>query len=115
VLRTQMQAIYSTENIGHFGLNLAKYAHSPRRSAATPDLVVHSWTDRGAGARRDGLSDRDIQKMKDTAESITFASAAPWRPSATPRTAMWPPTSPTGWARVRRADYGVTRFGRSCG
>src|SRR5436190_69949 len=41
VLRTQMQAIYSTENIGHYGLNLAKYAHftSPIRRYA--DLIVH--------------------------------------------------------------------------
>ncbi len=27
VLRTQMQAIYAPENIGHFGLNLQRYAH----------------------------------------------------------------------------------------
>ncbi len=41
VLRTQMQAIYSADNIGHFGLNLARYAHftSPIRRYA--DLVVH--------------------------------------------------------------------------
>jgi ribonuclease R len=41
VLRTQAQAEYSTENIGHFGLNLRRYAHftSPIRRYA--DLVVH--------------------------------------------------------------------------
>ena len=41
VLRTQMQAIYSPDNIGHFGLNLDRYAHftSPIRRYA--DLVVH--------------------------------------------------------------------------
>ncbi len=73
VLRTQMQAIYSTENIGHFGLNLAKYAHftSPIRRYA--DLVVHRGLITALGLGADGLSDRDIQKMKDTAESITFA------------------------------------------
>ena len=39
VLRTQMQAIYSTDNIGHFGLNLDRYAHftSPIRRYA--DLI----------------------------------------------------------------------------
>jgi ribonuclease R len=39
VLRTQSQAIYSPENIGHFGLHLRRYAHftSPiRRYAALP-------------------------------------------------------------------------------
>ncbi|MEO7642727.1 MAG: VacB/RNase II family 3'-5' exoribonuclease, partial [Ramlibacter sp.] len=73
VLRTQMQAIYSTENIGHFGLNLSKYAHftSPIRRYA--DLIVHRGLITALGLGSDGLSDRDIQKMKDTAESITFA------------------------------------------
>jgi ribonuclease R len=41
VLRSQSQAEYSTTNIGHFGLNLKKYAHftSPIRRYA--DLIVH--------------------------------------------------------------------------
>ncbi|HXA41150.1 MAG TPA: ribonuclease R [Phenylobacterium sp.] len=73
VLRSQMQAIYSTENIGHFGLNLAKYAHftSPIRRYA--DLIVHRGLISALGLGADGLAERDIAKMKDTAESITFA------------------------------------------
>ena len=41
VLRSQAQAAYSPDNIGHFGLNLDRYAHftSPIRRYA--DLVVH--------------------------------------------------------------------------
>ncbi|MFN9001816.1 MAG: RNB domain-containing ribonuclease, partial [Holosporales bacterium] len=41
VLRTQAQAVYSPENIGHFGLSLSQYAHftSPIRRYA--DLLVH--------------------------------------------------------------------------
>jgi ribonuclease R len=73
VLRTQMQAVYSTENIGHFGLNLAKYAHftSPIRRYA--DLIVHRALIRALGFGDDGLTDRDLQRLKDTAERISFA------------------------------------------
>jgi ribonuclease R len=73
VLRTQMQAIYDTDNIGHFGLNLTRYAHftSPIRRYA--DLVVHRGLIRALGLGDDGLADADIARMKDTAERITMA------------------------------------------
>ncbi|MGA0606904.1 ribonuclease R [Phenylobacterium sp. VNQ135] len=73
VLRTQMQAHYSTENIGHYGLNLAKYAHftSPIRRYA--DLIVHRALVTALDLGKDGLSERDIAQMKGTAEQITGA------------------------------------------
>jgi ribonuclease R len=71
VLRTQMQAIYSPDNIGHFGLNLDRYAHftSPIRRYA--DLVVHRALISALKLGDDGLTDRDLARLQETAEHIT--------------------------------------------
>ena len=73
VLRTQMQAYYSPENIGHFGLNLARYAHftSPIRRYA--DLIVHRALIGALEFGSDGLSQFDIVHIGETAEMITAA------------------------------------------
>ena len=71
VLRSQAQAIYDNANIGHFGLNLAKYAHftSPIRRYA--DLIVHRALIKAFKFGDDGLSDGEAGKLKQTAEHIT--------------------------------------------
>ena len=55
VLRTQSQAEYNPENIGHFGLSLRRYAHftSPIRRYA--DLLVHRGLIAGHRFGTDGL------------------------------------------------------------
>ncbi len=71
VLRSQAQALYSPDNIGHFGLNLPKYAHftSPIRRYA--DLVVHRGLICALGLGKDGLTDGEIAHLPQTGEMIS--------------------------------------------
>ncbi len=71
VLRSQMQAAYDVENIGHFGLALARYAHftSPIRRYA--DLAVHRALIAGLKLGPGGLSEEEVPRLADTAEHIT--------------------------------------------
>ena len=57
VLRSQSQAEYAPDNIGHFGLALRRYCHftSPIRRYA--DLLVHRALIRGLGLGEGGLED----------------------------------------------------------
>src|SRR6202012_3357767 len=73
VLRSQAQAIYDAANIGHFGLNLAKYAHftSPIRRYA--DLIAHRALIRGLKLPGDdGLTDREIKQLPEIAQAISM-------------------------------------------
>ena len=73
VLRSQSQAVYSHENIGHFGLNLARYAHftSPIRRYA--DLIVHRALVTALSLGEGGLSREDQDNIAETAEEISRA------------------------------------------
>ncbi len=71
LLRTQSQAVYSPDNIGHFGLALEKYAHftSPIRRYA--DLIVHRALVRTYGLGAGMLEDFEQETLSEIAEHIS--------------------------------------------
>ena len=85
VLRTQMQARYGPEALGHFGLALPSYAHftSPIRRYA--DLLVHRALVTAYKLGEGGLPGSDADNFAaDRRGRSRCSSGARWRPSATP-------------------------------
>ncbi len=73
VLRSQAQAEYTSDNYGHFGLNLKRYAHftSPIRRYA--DLIVHRALIRALKLGKDGLNDDAGAALPEIAARISAA------------------------------------------
>ena len=72
VLRSQSQAVYAVENLGHFGLSLTHYAHFTSPIRRYSDLIVHRGLIRALGFGDDGLTDYDIQTLEDTADHLVM-------------------------------------------
>jgi ribonuclease R len=112
VLRSQSQAAYSPENLGHFGLALTRYAHftSPIRRYA--DLLVHRALIAGLGFGPDGLTAEEAARLEDTCEHITRTErrAAQAERDATDRY-MAAFMADKGGCMFDARISGVTRFG----
>jgi ribonuclease R len=73
ILRSQSQAEYAVENIGHFGLNLRRYAHftSPIRRYA--DLLVHRALISALKLGPGGMRPQDEGRLERVAAEISVA------------------------------------------
>ncbi len=71
VLRSQMQAAYDIDNIGHFGLALARYAHFTSPIRRYSDLLVHRALITGLRLGEGGLGGEEVPRLAETCEHIS--------------------------------------------
>ena len=112
ILRTQSQAVYDPENIGHFGLALRRYAHftSPIRRYA--DLLIHRSLIRAYGLGPGGIDEGEIAALEEKAGHISQTertSMEAERASVDRFAAAW--LSERIGAEFHGRINGVTRFG----
>jgi ribonuclease R len=71
VLRSQSQAEYAPKNIGHFGLNLRRYAHFTSPIRRYSDLIVHRALISALGLGSDGLTSDEEARLEEIAALIS--------------------------------------------
>ncbi|MBZ6378058.1 ribonuclease R [Pacificimonas flava] len=71
VLRSQTQAYYTTDNLGHFGLSLASYAHFTSPIRRYSDLLVHRALVRAFDLGPGALTDAEEAELEQISEHIS--------------------------------------------
>jgi len=85
ILRSQSQAVYSPNNLGHFGLALGRYAHFTSPIRRYPDLIVHRALISAYGLGEGGLPDQDRPRFEEFGEHLSMCER---RAVAAERSAM---------------------------
>jgi len=73
VLRSQSQAFYSPDNLGHFGLALSHYAHFTSPIRRYSDILVHRGLITALKLGPDGLKTEGLGEFRKMAEDISNA------------------------------------------
>jgi ribonuclease R len=72
VLRSQSQAIYSSNNLGHFGLGLRRYAHFTSPIRRYSDLLVHRALILAHNYGKDGGIKATMEELEPICEAISL-------------------------------------------